>query len=95
MVLNMSRNSHQSNDLAVFAKLRSWLVSAGQRSGGVRTKEIEMETDLINDGVLDSLEMVNFIMYIEEIRDREIPEVLMQPQYFTSLRVICNTFFHD
>lgn len=54
-----------------------------------------MDTDLISEGVLDSLEMVNFIMYIEDIRGQEIPEALMQPEYFTSLKVICDTFFRD
>jgi hypothetical protein len=37
--------------------------------------------------------MVNFLLYIEEIRGQEIPEKLVQPRYFTSLRVIHDTFF--
>jgi hypothetical protein len=37
--------------------------------------------------------MVNFLLYIEELRGKEIPEALIQPKYFVTLRVICETFF--
>ena len=47
----------------------------------------------IEDGTLDSLEMVSFILHIEEIRGEEIPETPIQAQYFVSLRMISDTFF--
>lgn len=52
-----------------------------------------MDANLITEGALDSLEMVNFLLYIEEIRGEEIPEELIQPSNFASLRVICDKFF--
>jgi acyl carrier protein len=72
------------------SKLRGWLLSSSQGAS-----DVGMDTDLINEGVLDSLQMVNFLLYIEELRGREIPESLIQPAYFTSLRVIHDTFFNS
>lgn len=75
-------------DTPAIARLRSWIVSANRRA-----TPINLDTDLIGEGALDSLQMVNFIMYVEEIRGRDIPEALIQAKYFTSLRLIYDTFF--
>lgn len=84
----MSEVQDESIELAAIAKLREWIAAKNQRA-----TEIGIDTDLIKDGILDSLHMVNFILYIEEIRGKEIPEALIQPEYFFSLRVIHDTFF--
>ena len=84
----MSRDDERNIDIAAVSRLREWVALTKPQ-----TVEIGLDTDLINEGVLDSLEMVNFLLYIEEIRGREIPEALVQPRYFTSLRVIHDTFF--
>jgi acyl carrier protein len=83
--------SESSQDFAAehIDKLRGWLQSANQL-----TLDVGLDTHLIDEGVLDSLQMVNFLLYIEELRGREIPEALIQPEYFTSLRVIHDTFFN-
>jgi acyl carrier protein len=75
-------------EIPAVAKLRDWIASKSQRPAAVG-----MDTRLIDDGVLDSLQMVNFLLYIEEIRGKEIPEMLIQPEYFVSLRMIHDTFF--
>jgi acyl carrier protein len=84
----MSANPSELIDQAAVSKLRSWIASANQQPS-----EIGMDTDLIKEGLLDSLQMVNFLLYIESIRGEEIPEALIQPEYFVSLRVIHDTFF--
>lgn len=84
----MGNDGDHSIDMTTVAKLRSWVSSNKQQS-----MAIELDTDLIGEGALDSLQMVNFVLYIEEMRGREIPEALMKPEYFVSLRVICGTFF--
>ena len=86
----MSAIHEQEIDVAAIAKLRSWIASKNEQA-----PTIDMDTNLIDDGVLDSLQMVNFLLYIEEIRGKEIPETLIQPEYFVSLRVIHDTFFCD
>ena len=84
----MSAIHEHDIDVAAIANLRSWIASKNPRA-----PTIDMDTNLIDDGVLDSLQMVNFLLYIEEIRGKEIPETLIQPEYFVSLRVIHDTFF--
>ena len=84
----MSGADERNIDVAAVSRLRDWVASTKPQ-----TVKIGLDTNLINEGVLDSLEMVNFLLYIEEIRGQEIPEALVQPQYFTSLRVIHDTFF--
>lgn len=78
----------QNIDQVAVSRLRDWMAATKPQ-----TIEIGLDTHLINEGVLDSLEMVNFVLYVEEIRGQEIPEALVQPQYFTTLRVIHDTFF--
>jgi acyl carrier protein len=73
------------------AKLRNWIISSNQKAAA----DIGIDTQLINEGMLDSLQMVNFLLYIEELRGREIPEALIQPECFASLRVIHDTFFAE
>jgi acyl carrier protein len=70
------------------SKLKDWIASTT-----TQTAEIGLDTHLIREGFLDSLQMVNFLLYIEEIRGREIPEALLQPEHFASLRKIHETFF--
>jgi acyl carrier protein len=75
---------------ATIEKLRDWIVAAKPQ-----TIQIDLDTDLIGNGALDSLHMVNFLLFIEEMREKEIPEALIQPRYFGSLRVIYDTFFSN
>lgn len=70
------------------ARLRDWIASTHQVN-----REIGLDTRLIAEGLLDSLEMVNFLLFVEELRGSEIPEALIQPEYFATLRIIHNTFF--
>jgi acyl carrier protein len=78
------------HDVNAITKLRSWIASKNQHA-----PTVELDTDLINSGVLDSLQMVSFLLYIEEIRGKEIPETLIQPECFVSLRVIHDNFFRS
>jgi acyl carrier protein len=86
----MSEILNENAELTTVAKLREWVAAKNRQA-----TEIGMDTDLIKKGVLDSLQMVNFILYIEEIRGKEIPETLIRPENFFSLRVIFDTFFHQ
>jgi acyl carrier protein len=82
------RGAEDGFDMTVISKLRKWIVSAKPQ-----TSEIGLDTHLIDEGVLDSLQMVGFLLYIEETRGREIPVGLIRPDNFVSLRVIYQTFF--
>ena len=70
--------------------LKQWILDKNPEAG-----DIGLDTDIIGQGVLDSLEMVSFLIYIEELRAKEIPEELIKPEYFVSLRTIYETFFSE
>ena len=84
----MPANPTGGMDQVAVATLRTWIASTNDQAA-----DIGLDTDLIKEGVLDSLQMVNFLLYIESIRGEEIPEALIRPEYFVSLRVIHDTFF--
>jgi len=75
-------------DQTVVAQLRDWIANTRGES-----RDIGLDTNLIGEGLLDSLEMVNFLLFIEELRGTEIPAALIQPENFATLRIIHNTFF--
>lgn len=82
------REAGEEVDTQIIGRLREWLLASSSHGA-----TIGLDTHLIDEGILDSLQMVNFLLYIEELRGREIPEALIQPDYFTSLRTIHSTFF--
>ena len=69
-------------------ELENWL-----KSKKPDVEAIPLEADLVNEGFLDSLQFVNFLMFIEKIRDEAIPEDQIMPMNFTSLQTILNNFF--
>jgi len=89
-------------DPETIARLRAWIAdanasrdAAGAAGAAGAASALGVDTRLIDEGVLDSLQMVNFILFIEELSGRELPEALIQPERFVSLRVIHDTFFAD
>jgi acyl carrier protein len=70
--------------------LQEWIVNANPRAIA-----IDLDTDLIGQGAIDSLQMVNFLLFIEEIRGEEIPEALIRPEYFSTVRIIHDKFFDN
>jgi acyl carrier protein len=70
------------------ARVKAWLLTVNKEAG-----EVGWDTDLIAEGILDSLQMVNFLLYIEEVRGREIREQMIRPECFQSLRAIYENFF--
>jgi len=84
----MQAEIDEITDQTVITRLRDWIGATRQVN-----REIGLDVDLIGEGLLDSLEMVNFLLYVEELRGSEIPEALIKPECFATLRIIHNTFF--
>ncbi|HEV7517954.1 MAG TPA: hypothetical protein VGR07_16770 [Thermoanaerobaculia bacterium] len=70
------------------ARIKAWLLNVNPEMG-----EVSWETQLIAERVLDSLQMVSFLLFIEEVRGREIPEAMIRPECFASLQSIFDNFF--
>ncbi len=54
---------------AVFATLRAWLINANADAATLR---LEPDTDIIESRIIDSLQLVEFILFLEEQSGRAI-----------------------
>ncbi|HEX8699784.1 MAG TPA: acyl carrier protein [Myxococcaceae bacterium] len=69
-------------------KLKDWIVQHNAAA-----KDIGPDTNIIESRLIDSLQFVSFLLYVEELRGKEIPEDQVSLESFRSLSVIRNTFF--
>ena len=74
----------------VFAMLRRWLVQA---NGEVETMCLEPDTDLIESRAIDSLQVVEFILFLEEKCARPILAEDLDPDTLRTLDAIYDGYF--
>lgn len=67
--------------------LKGWIT---QQSG---FDEVGLETDLVDEKVLNSIQMINFLLFIEETLGHEIPEKLIKVENFKTLKRIQELLF--
>lgn len=70
--------------------VRNWLLE--RRSG---LAEIDLDLDLIDARVLDSLGFLNFVNYLQEVTDRELHVDAQSANTFRTLRSICDNILAD
>jgi len=75
----------------VKSKLRSWIVNRSKQK--VADHEITDDTPVIEAGYLSSLDVVEFVLYIESLLDDEIELEDLEPEVFTSTNTMYATFF--
>jgi acyl carrier protein len=56
-------------------------------------EEVAYDADLMEQGLINSLQFISFLMLIEELRAQEVPEDEVQIERFKSLNVIYDNFF--
>ena len=72
---------------AQMAQIKQWLLNA---NGTI--DEIDLNTDLVDTRVIDSLQFVTFLLFLEELREAEIPAALIDASNFRTLRAIQDAF---
>ncbi len=72
--------------------IRAWL---RKRHPKLREADLDLDRDLIEYRVIDSLSFMEFILYIEELRGREIDPTAVTAASVRTLRSICDTFFAE
>jgi len=70
--------------------IRAWLL---KRHPKLCEADLELDRDLIEHRIIDSLSFMEFILYIEELRGCEIDHEAVSTDGFRTLRSICDTFF--
>jgi acyl carrier protein len=74
----------------VIERLRGWLI---KRNPAAAQMAIDEHTDIIETRVLESLQLVEFILFIEQESGREILSESLDPKSLRTLGVIYGGFF--
>jgi acyl carrier protein len=75
---------------SVFESLRAWLIRA---NSGVAAMNLAADTDIIESRILESLQVVEFILFLEETSGRTILSEDLNPNKLRTLESIYDSFF--
>lgn len=73
------------------AQLRTWIVEKSKQP--VVDTELDYDTAVIDSGFLSSLDVVEFVLYIESLLGDEIDLEDLEPEVFTSINTMYEAFF--
>jgi clorobiocin biosynthesis protein CloN5 len=74
----------------VRAKLRDWIAKHAKRPLGA---EFDDRTPVLELGILSSLDIVEFVLYIESLRGDELDPDRIQPEAFNNVDTLYSAFF--
>lgn len=72
------------------AKLRDWIV---KHSKSPAKADFRDDTKILEEGILSSLDVVEFVLYIESLRGEDIDTDDIEPAVFTSIDTLYAAFF--
>ena len=72
------------------AALRAWILEHAKSASGV---ELTDSTPILETGLLSSLDVVEFVLFIEELRGEEVDTDDIEPEVFTSVDTLWAGFF--
>ncbi len=73
------------------AQLRQWIVEHSKSKP--KSGELDDQTRLLDTGLLSSLDIVEFVLFIEELRGEEVDTDEIEPEVFTSIDSLVEGFF--
>lgn len=74
----------------VRSKLRGWIIKHAKTPPGAGFND---QTQLLEDGILSSLDIVEFVLFIESLRGEEVDVEDIEPEVFTSIDTLHAAFF--
>lgn len=74
------------------SQLRSWILD---RSGAPADRLSSDELPILDEGLLSSLDIVEFILFIESLREEEVDIEAIEPEVFTNIDTLYQAFFED
>jgi len=80
------------NETAVKDQLREWIA---RKSGKLSADELTDTTPLIEQRILSSLHIAEFLIYVSELRGEPLDVAELRPGMFRDVRTIYATFFAD
>ncbi len=79
------------DEVTVKQQLREWIVSRSKIP--VVEGQLTDDTPIIEDGYLSSLDIVEFVLYIESLRGDEVDLDDLEPEVFESTNTMYQAFF--
>ena len=79
-----------TSDATVFDDLRAWLMRANP---DVTVAQLASDMDIVDSRVLESLQVVEFILFLEQRSGRSILAEDLNPNKLRTLRSIYESFF--
>ncbi|MAT84343.1 MAG: hypothetical protein CMD39_08645 [Gammaproteobacteria bacterium] len=79
------------DEVTVKQQLRDWIVSRSKIP--VSEGQLTDDTPIIEDGYLSSLDIVEFVLYIESLRGDEVDLDDLEPEVFESTNTMYQAFF--
>ena len=79
------------DEAAVKLKLKDWIVERSKIP--VVDDQFSYDAAIIEEGYLSSLDIVEFILYIESLLGEELDMEELEPEMFTSINSMYETFF--
>ncbi len=77
-------------ELEVRGKLREWIAKHAKKA---LMPDFSDETPLLEMGILSSLDVVEFMLFIENLRGDEVDPDAIEPEAFTSINTVYAAFF--
>ncbi len=74
----------------VRARLRDWILKHAKSPPGAGFTD---QTQLLEDGILSSLDIVEFVLFIESLRGEDVDVEDIEPAVFTSIDTLYAAFF--
>lgn len=72
------------------AALSEWII---KRANYPDPSNFTDETKIIDDGLLSSLDVVELILFIEDLRGEEVDIEALEPESFLNIKSLKSTFF--
>ena len=77
-------------ELEVRGKLRGWIAKHAKKA---ITADFNDETPVLELGILSSLDIVEFVLFIEDLRGDEVDADAVEPEAFTNINTLYSAFF--
>ena len=71
-------------------KLRDWILKHAKTAPGAAFSD---QTQLLEEGILSSLDIVEFVLFIESLRGEDVDVDDIEPEVFTSIDTLHAAFF--
>lgn len=73
------------------SRLRGWLLERSKTS--MAPEALTDDLKILEEGLLNSLDVVEFVLFIEELREDEVDTDEIEPEVFTSINTLWEGFF--